>query len=422
VSGGPHPAAQVSAGTARLPRAPQASPPVARSAVRIERFTESVIREMTRLADLHGAINLAQGFPDFDAPEVVKEAAREAIASGVNQYPVTWGTPEFRSAIAAKYARFGWPDLDPDREITVTCGSTEAMAAAFLSLVDPGDQVVFFEPFYENYGPDAYLAGAMPRVVSLSAPDWRLDRDAVEAAIGPRTRAIVITSPHNPTGRVFDEGELADLADLARRHDLLVFSDEIYEHIVYDGHAHRSIALLPGMRERTVTISALSKTFSVTGWRVGWAIAPPEVSLALRKVHDFLTVAAPAPFQQAGITALGLPDAFYRELARDYRERRSAFFEALAANGAAEAFDLLRPDGAYYALAGVRALRERLGARDDAELCLRMVEEAKVAAVPGSSFFTDPGRGRDLVRFAFCKRPETLVEAAERLGAFVRSA
>ena len=393
-----------------------------RPAARLERFTESVIREMTRVSDLHGAVNLAQGFPDFDAPEMVKEAAREAIARGVNQYPVTWGSPGFRAAIAAKYRGLGWPEIDPDREITVTCGSTEAMVAAFLSLVDPGDEVLFFEPFYENYGPDAYLAGAIPRVVPLAQPGWRFDPERTEAAVGPRTKAIVMTTPHNPAGRVFDEGELAALADIALRHDLLVFTDEIYEHIVYQGHRHRSIALLPGMRERTVTISALSKTYSVTGWRVGWTITSHEIALSLRKVHDFLTVAAPAPLQEAGITALGLPDAYYEDLVRFYAERRDLFFNLAKKTLTKHKVELLKPEGAYYALARIGALRERLGLQDDTAFCLDLIRRAGVAAVPGSSFFVDPREGRDLVRFAYCKRLETLEEAAGRLAAYAGAA
>jgi aspartate/methionine/tyrosine aminotransferase len=391
-------------------------------AVRLERFTESVIREMTRLADLHGAVNLAQGFPDFDAPEVVKEAAREAIARGVNQYPVTWGAPGFRAAIAEKYRRFGWPEIDPDREITVTCGSTEAMVATFLSLLDPGDEVVFFEPFYENYGPDAYLAGAVPKVVPLAEPGWRFDPERTEAAVGPRTRAIVMTTPHNPAGRVFDQDELEALAEIAIRHDLLVFTDEIYEHIVYDGREHRSVALLPGMRERTVTISALSKTYSVTGWRVGWSITSAEIALSLRKVHDFLTVAAPAPLQEAGITALSLPDEFYRDLAAFYAERRDRFFKLAGEAFAEQGVELLEPEGAYYALARIGPWRERLGLADDTAFCQDMITRAGVAAVPGSSFFVDPRKGFDLVRFAFCKRLETIDEAVGRLGEYARSA
>ena len=380
---------------------------------RVGHFSESVIREMTRFSDDHGAINLAQGFPDFDTPEVIKDAAREAIASGVNQYPVTWGAPGFRRAIAAKYARFGWPQVDPEEEIVVTCGSTEAMAATFLALLDPGDEVIVFSPFYENYGPDAHMAGAEPVVVPLEGPDWAMDPERLAAAITARTRAIVITTPHNPTGKVFSREELTAVADLAIERDLLVFTDEIYEHILYDGREHVSMALLPGMRDRTVTISALSKTYSVTGWRVGWAIATPAVMAPIRKMHDFLTVAAAAPLQEAGITAMEMPDAFYEGLAHEYAERRRIFFDAVG-----EGFGLIEPEGAYYAIAMIGPLRERLGVDDDTAFCHEMVRRAGVAAVPGSSFFADGRIGRDLVRFAFPKRHGTLTEAGARLAAF----
>jgi aminotransferase len=387
-----------------------------RAADRVGRFTESVIREMTRLADEHGAVNLAQGFPDFDPPQELRDAAARALEQGFHQYPVTWGSPRFRAAIAAKYQRFGWPEVDPEREIVVTCGSTEAMAAAFLALVNPGDEVLIPEPFYENYGPDAYLTGAVPRVVPLRAPGWGLDVERLAAATGPRTRAVVLTTPHNPTGRVFELEELQAVADLAERHDLLVFTDEIYEHIRYDGRAHHAPALLPGMRDRTVTISALSKTYSVTGWRVGWAIGPPDLINAMRTVHDFLTVAAPAPLQEAGVTAMSLPPAYYEELARDYAERRAAFLGGMKGSG----FDVGVPEGAYYSLAGIGPLRERLGLDDDSAFCRELVLRAGVAAVPGSSFFIDPARGRDLIRFAFPKRLETIREATGRLAEFGR--
>ena len=384
------------------------------SASRVDRFTESVIRDMTRLADQHKAINLAQGFPDFDAPEVVKEAAMAAITAGVNQYPVTWGSPTLRGAIAAKYGRFGWPEIDPETEIVVTCGSTEAMAATFLALIDPGDEVLLFEPFYENYGPDAYISGAVPKVVPLSSPGWTLDVERVRDAIGPRTRAIVLNTPHNPTGKVFTEEELSALAELVVERDLLVFTDEIYEHILYDGRRHRSIALLPGMRERTVTISALSKTYSVTGWRVGWAISSPPLIGAIRKIHDFLTVAAPAPLQEAGVVALVLPDAFYEELAHAYRERRDLFLGLLAGTG----FDAVQPEGAYYTMTNVAELRRGRGLDDDTAFCVDLVVNGGVAAVPGSSFFAEARDGRDIIRLAFPKRLETLRLAGERLAAY----
>jgi aminotransferase len=384
------------------------------AATRTGRFTESVIREMTRLADEHGAINLAQGFPDFDAPDEVKAAAIRAIEAGVNQYPVTWGSPTLRAAIAAKYRRFGWPELDPESEIVVTCGSTEAMASTFLALIEPDDEVLLFEPFYENYGPDAYLSGAVPKVVPLSSPSWDLEPNRLAEAIGPRTRAIVLNTPHNPTGKVFSWDELSVIADLAVERDLLVFTDEIYEHILYDGLHHVSIALLPGMRERTVTISALSKTYSVTGWRVGWAISSPQLIGAIRKVHDFLTVAAPAPLQEAGVVALRFPDKYYEELARAYAERRDVFLGGLEGTS----LNAFRPEGAYYSMVDVGGLRARLELPDDVALSRELVLRAGVAAVPGSSFFFDPEAGRDLIRLAFPKRLETLREAATRLAEF----
>jgi aminotransferase len=388
------------------------------AAIRTERFTESVIREMTRLADLHSAVNLAQGFPDFDAPDEIKAAAVRAIEAGVNQYPVTWGSPTFRAAIAAKYHRFGWPELDPESEIVVTCGSTEAMAATFLALVEPDDEVLLFEPFYENYGPDAYLAGGVPKVVPLEAPSWELDHARLRTAIGPRTRALVLNTPHNPTGKVFGAADLAAIAEVAVEHDLLVFTDEIYEHILYDGLRHLSIASLPGMRERTVTISALSKTYSVTGWRVGWAVSSPPLIAAIRKVHDFLTVAAPAPLQEAGVVALGLTDGYYRELSEAYAKRRDVFLGGLEGT----ALRATRPQGAYYTMVDVGELRGRLGVNDDVALCRDLVVQAGVAAVPGSSFFADPAAGRNLIRLAFPKKLETLRVAAERLAAFAGSA
>ena len=384
------------------------------AALRTERFTESVIREMTRLADLHGAVNLAQGFPDFDAPDEIKAAAVRAIEGGVNQYPVTWGSATFRAAIAAKYHRFGWPDLDPESEIVVTCGSTEAMAATFLALVEPGDEVLMFEPFYENYGPDAYLAGGVPKMVPLDAPAWELDHARLRSAVGPRTRALVLNTPHNPTGKVFGPADLAVIAEVAVEHDLLVFTDEIYEHILYDGLRHLSIALLPGMRERTVTISALSKTYSVTGWRVGWAISSALLIAAIRKVHDFLTVAAPAPLQEAGVVALGLNEAYYRELSEAYAKRRDVFLGGLEGTS----LRAVRPQGAYYTMVDVEEPRGRLGVTDDVALCRDLVVQAGVAAVPGSSFFADPAAGRNLIRLAFPKKLETLRVAAERLAAF----
>ncbi len=380
------------------------------------RFTESVIREMTRHAMAHGAVNLAQGFPDFPAPAEIKEAARRAVAEDVNQYAVTWGAPPFRQALAAKTKRFTGQEIDPDREITVCCGSTEAMISTLLALVDPGEEVVIFEPFYENYGPDAILCGAVPRYVPLepvASPEgtrWLFDPAKLRAAFTPKTRAIIVNTPHNPTGKVFSREELEQIAALCQEFDAVAVTDEIYEHILYDGTAHIPIATLPGMRERTVTVSGLSKTYSVTGWRIGWAIAPPELTAAIRKVHDFLTVGAPAPLQEAGAVALSFPDAYYEGLSALYREKRDRFLPVLSAVG----FEVHLPKGAYYAMTSIRGF----GADHDVNFALDLVREAKVAVVPGSSFFSNPAMGRGLVRFCFCKRPETLDEAERRLRAW----
>ena len=372
-------------------------------------FTESVIREMTRLADAHGAINLGQGFPDFPAPDEVKDAAVRAIQEDHNQYPVTWGVPAFREAIAAKYLRDYGMTVDPETEICVTCGSTEAMIDAMLGILDPGDEVVIFQPFYENYRPDSILSGAVPRLVTLRPPDWTFDEAELRAAFSDRTRAIVINSPNNPTGKVFTRDELSVIADLCVRHDAIALTDEIYEHIVYDGATHIPIATLPGMFERTVTVSALSKTYAVTGWRVGWSIAAAPLMAGIRPVHDFLTVAAAAPLQIAGVTALELPRTYYDEIAAEYAARRDAMMAILADTG----FEAAAPAGAYYVMADCA----HLGMGDDVETARRLVEEAGVATVPGSSFFSPPADGAHLLRFAFCKKLETLEAAGERLRA-----
>jgi aspartate/methionine/tyrosine aminotransferase len=370
-------------------------------------FTESVIREMTRLADVHNAINLGQGFPDFPAPDEVKEAARAAIAEDRNQYPITWGSKEFRDAIASAYDRFYGMTVDPEREIVVTCGSTEAMIASMLATLNAGDEVVVFEPFYENYNPDAILAGVTPRHVSLRPPDWTFDEGDLRAAFNDRTRAIVINSPNNPTGKVFSRDELTLIAELCERYDAIAITDEIYEHLTYDGVTHIPIATIPGMAERTITISALSKSYAVTGWRVGWAIAAPSIMAGIRNVHDFLTVAAAAPLQHAGVTALGLPPSYYGRTLAEYAERRSLMMAVLEETG----FAASPPAGAYYVMADV----SHLGLGTDVETAMHLVEREGVAVVPGSSFFSEPELGRHLVRFAFCKRLETLEAAAERL-------
>ncbi|MBA3691825.1 MAG: aminotransferase class I/II-fold pyridoxal phosphate-dependent enzyme [Actinobacteria bacterium] len=379
-----------------------------RASAKASSFTESVIREMTRLANLHGAVNLGQGFPDFPAPREVKDAAARAIAEDHNQYPVTWGLPAFREAIAARYAQvYGMP-VDPETEICVTCGSTEAMIATMLGVLDPGDEVVVFEPFYENYGPDAILTGAVPRLVTLRPPDWTFDEGELRAAFGPRTRAIVINTPNNPTGKVFTRQELILVAELCAAHDVVAITDEIYEHILYDGAQHVPLATFPGMAERTVTISALSKTYSVTGWRVGWAIAARPLMAGIRPVHDFLTVAAATPLQVAGVTALAMPDTYHERTAAEYAERRDLLLSMLSETGFTVG---AAPSGAYYMMADC----SHLGLGDDVATARYLVEHVGVATVPGSSFFSKAADGAHLLRFAFCKRLETLEAAGERL-------
>jgi aminotransferase len=384
------------------------SNPRPRASVKASSFTESVIRDMTRLANRYGAINLGQGFPDFAAPSEVKEAAIRAIADDHNQYPITWGVPAFREAIAAAYLGDHGLAVDPETEICVTCGSTEAMIASMLGALDPGDEVVVFEPFYENYSPDSILSGAVPRLISLRPPDWTFDDAELRRTFTARTRAIVINTPNNPTGKVFSRQELTLIAELCVEHDAIAITDEIYEHITYDGAEHVPIATLPGMRERTVTISALSKTYSVTGWRVGWAIAAAPLMAGIRRVHDFLTVAAATPLQVAGITALGLGPAYYEGMRAEYAHRRDVMLGVLADSG----FEVASPPaGAYYVMADC----SHLGLGDDVATARHLVEHVGVAAVPGSSFVADPADGAHLLRFAFCKRIETLEAAGERL-------
>ncbi|SPF32157.1 putative N-succinyldiaminopimelate aminotransferase DapC [Candidatus Sulfopaludibacter sp. SbA4] len=374
---------------------------------RIVNFTESVIREMTRLAFQHGAINLAQGFPDFPAPEALKRAAAEAIAADVNQYSITWGAKPFRDAIAAKYRRTYGLDFDPEREITVCCGATEGMIASCLAVFNPGDEVVLFEPFYENYNPDTQLCGASPRYVTLHAPEWNFDRDELRRAFTPRTKAIILNSPNNPTGKVFTREELEFIAGLCQEFDALAITDEIYEHILYDGAVHVPILSLPGMRERSILVNSMSKTYSVTGWRVGWVLAPPDLSDSIRKVHDFLTVGAASPLQQAGTMALAMGDDYYTALASQYAAKRDHILETLEGAG----LRCFIPRGAYYVMTDISGL----GFADDLAFSRYLIEKLRVAAVPGSSFYAHPDRGRQQVRFCFCKKYETLEEARHQI-------
>jgi len=377
-----------------------------------ELFTESVIREMTRLAEMHGAVNLAQGMPDFEAPEEIKEAACRAIMADINQYAITWGARVFRNAIAEKARLFMGLEVDPEREITVTCGSTEAMIATLLAVVNPGDEVVIFEPFYENYGPDTILSGAVPRFVELRPPDWHFDPEELARAFNPRTRAIILNTPNNPTGKVFTREELNFIADLCLQWDVVAITDEIYEHILYDSSSHISMATIDGMRGRTVTINALSKTYSVTGWRVGYVVASPGLTQGIRKVHDFLTVGAAAPLQEAGAIALAMPRQYYADLAAAYQRRRDLLLSSLRSAG----FDCSTPRGAYYIMAGFSALSP-LG---DVEFTRYLVKDIGIAVVPGSSFFHEAARGSGYVRFCFCKRDSTLKSAGERMQKITR--
>jgi aminotransferase len=384
---------------------------------KVSQFTESVIREMTRQAMLYGAVNLAQGFPDFAAPAEIKQAARAAIDSDVNQYAITWGAKNLRNAIARQMGVWQGITVDPEKEVTVCCGSTEAMISTLLAVCNAGDEVVIFEPFYENYGPDSVLSGARPRFVKLRPPtsgagEWAFDEQELRAAFDQHTKAIILNTPNNPTGKVFTRPELELIRDLCVEFDVLAITDEIYEHILFDGTEHISMASLDGMRERTVTINGMSKTYSVTGWRVGWAVAPEKITNAIRKVHDFLTVGAPAPLQEAGAAALSLPAEYYAKLAEGYRVRRDHLIPALEGAG----FKCFRPRGAYYVMTDISAF----GFDDDVSFTKYLVKDIGVASVPGSSFYRDPRDGARQVRFAFCKKLETLDAAAEKLAKLAR--
>jgi aspartate/methionine/tyrosine aminotransferase len=376
---------------------------VRRLSLKAESFTESVIREMTRLnLQLNGperAVNFAQGFPDFETDPRILDAAVRALRDGYNQYATTWGAPQLRAAIARKQSAAWNRHVDSESEVTVACGATEAMIAAMLAAVDPGDEVIVFEPFYENYGPDCVLSGAVPKYITLRAPDRSFDPDELRKTFNSRTRAIVINTPHNPTGKVYSQTELELIAALCIEHDVIAITDEIYEHLVYRGR-HLSLAMLPGMAERTITISGASKTYSVTGWRIGWLIAPRPLTAGIRKVHDFLTVGAAHPLQVAIASALELPPSFYAQLLGDYQERRDAIVSGLSECG----FAVSAPDGAYYVMAGI----DSFGFQDDVAFARHLIVKAAVATVPGSSFYHDPELGRRQVRFSFPKKLETI--------------
>jgi len=374
---------------------------------RASKFTESVIREMTRICLKHQGVNLAQGFPDFPAPLEIKEAAIRAIQKDFNQYAITWGAPNLRQAITEKFAWYNGVTIDPEQEITVCCGSTEAMISSLMAIVNPGEEVIVFEPFYENYGPDTILCGANPRFITLHEPDWHFDEQELVKTFNNKTKAIILNTPNNPTGKVFSREELQFIADLCLKWGVIAAIDEIYEHILYDGAKHISIASLPGMRDQTITINSISKTYSLTGWRVGWAIASPHLTASIRKVHDFLTVGAPHPLQEAGAIALKMDRSYYETLAREYQERRNYLAKALNESG----FKVYLPYGAYYIMTDVSGF----GFSDDVAFARHLVERFGVATVPGSSFYSSPSLGRTKVRFCFPKKRETLQAAAERL-------
>ena len=378
---------------------------MAKLSSRLDYLTESVIREMTRVANQYGAINLSQGYPDFDPPDELVTAAERALHNGYNQYAITWGSPRFRQALATKQTRFMQIEINPDEHITVTCGSTEAMMAAMMSVCDPGDKVIIFSPFYENYGADTILSQADPIFVPLHPPDYRFDPEDLRCAFRQGAKALVLCNPSNPTGKVFTRAELETIAELAQAYDAFVITDEVYEHIVYEPHQHTYIAALPGMFERTLSCSSLSKTYAITGWRLGYVIASPQISNGIRKVHDFLTVGAPAPLQEAAVTALEFPDSYYEHLVKEYEHRRKLFLSFLDRTG----LDYSEPQGAYYVLVDISPS----GFSDDTEFCYWLAKEVGVAAVPGSSFFKEPVK--HLIRFNFAKRDETLIRAGERL-------
>jgi aminotransferase len=372
-----------------------------------EQFRESVIRETMRLSQLHNAVSLGQGVPDFPCPKELKESAQAAIFADINQYSITWGDRVLREAIAQRYSKSYGLKIDPERQITVTCGSTEAMIASLLALVNAQEEVIFFEPFYENYGPEAILSGASPRYVRLRAPDWSFDEAELTAAFNKNTRAIIINSPHNPTGKVFSKDELSTIAKLCQKWGVLAITDEIYEHILYDGSQHIPLCSLPGMEDLTVTLNSLSKTYSVTGWRVGWAIAAAPLTVSIRKVHDFLTVGSPAPLQRAGVKAINLPQEYYDELAKEYEERRAFMLETLELAG----IPYTVPKGAYYVFCDI----SRFGFESDVAFAKYLIEKVGVAVVPGTGFLAPHSQQEQYARFCFSRTMKTLLDARERL-------
>jgi aminotransferase len=378
---------------------------------RVQGFTESVIREMTRINNQHDGINLAQGMPNFPPPKEIIDAAHRAIDGDFHQYAITWGTPRLRQAIADKYRKFYGMEIHPDRNITVCCGSTETMLATLMAVLNPGDEVIIFEPFYENYGPGCIMSQAEPVYVPLEPPDFSFDPDRLRKAVSPRTRAVIFNSPNNPSGKVFSRAELQTIADVCLEHDLLAITDEIYEHIVYDGARHIPIATLPGMADRTITISGISKSYSVTGWRIGYAVANEELSVGIRRAHDFITVGAPHPLQEAAVTALNLPDAYYVYLRESYQARRDLLFGKVEEAG----FRAFKPRGAYYILTDVAHWLPEYGCADDHEFAMFLVKEIGVATVPGSSFYSTKDLGRTKIRFCFPKTDDMLIEAGRRL-------
>jgi len=380
------------------------------SSSRALQFTESVIREMTRICLKHSGINLAQGFPDFAARAEIKEAAQKAIQADLNQYAITWGEPNLRNAVAEKFAWYNGVTVNPETEITVCCGSTEAMISSLMAIVNSGEEVIVFEPFYENYGPDTILCDAKPRFITLHEPDWHFDEEELTQTFNNKTKAIIINTPNNPTGKVFSREELQFIANLCLKWGVIAVTDEIYEHILYDGAKHISIASLPGMRDQTITINSISKTYSLTGWRVGWAIAPASLTASIRKVHDFLTVGAPHPLQEAAATALRIDRSYYETLAREYEERRDFLSGVLDGSG----FRIYRPHGAYYIMTDVG----HFGFSDDVAFALHLVEKFGLATVPGSSFYSRSSLGATKIRFCFPKKKETLEQAAEKLRDF----